>query len=147
MADMAGKRRLVSERWQFFMGFRATAQVEMLVGADSFLRDLEDSDTQQFVHFVQTWNDSIELESDCESYQDEFLVRVGTSPPLEQIPYNLCVCVKIRMHNLKKYRCRNQSLLQNLVLITIPIIILIYTRHNRHKIVIIIIIILKNDAE
>ena len=62
------------------------------MGADSFLRDLEDSDTQQFVHFVQTWNDSIELESDCESYQDEFLVRVGTSPPLEQIPYNLCVC-------------------------------------------------------
>ena len=59
----------------------------------------------------------------------------------------ICVCVKIRMHNLKKYRCRNQSLLQNLVLITIPIIILIYTRHNRHKIVIIIIIILKNDAE
>ena len=45
----------------------ATAQVEMLVGADSFLRDLEDYYTQQFVHFVCTWNDSNES-SDCDRY-------------------------------------------------------------------------------
>jgi len=42
----------------------ATAQVEMLVGADSFLRDLEDC-YDQFVHFVCTWNDSNES-SDCD---------------------------------------------------------------------------------
>eukprot|EP00435_Cladocopium_sp_Y103_P003375 s5666_g1.t1 len=68
-----------------------TAQVEMLVGADSFLRDLEDcQDKLGMIRMIGA------IVIDFKTWSLDEFGKVGTSTPLEQIRYDFCVMMSIQ---------------------------------------------------